>query len=378
MDGVRSVFAVLTGLALLGCSAAAAPRPASPSARAVQAGAEWLLRHQAPEGAWDPATLQERCRGSACAGPGEASCTTGLTGLALLALLENGPALPDGLQAVAADARRRACDWLIAHQGPDGLIGPTAEKYMYGHAVATLALARVVEHGGHERSRTALRRAVGYLVSAKNPRAGWRYAHRSGDTDSSVTGWCLLALRAARRTGLAVPRQVFDDAQAWYAGVTDDYGRTGYVFKNDAAKMRPVFGIERFWIHETLAALRILASPAPLPAGVDSDPGLELILRDPPSRDPDAIDAYYWFFGSAAVVRHGTALKGARRWLSAANACLLETQDDLGCAQGSWDGTKDRYAVFAGGRVYVTALNVLTLGFLDRGAGPLRPDEPFR
>lgn len=191
--------------------------------------------------------------------------------------------------------------------------------------------------------------------------------HRGGDTDSSVTGWCLLALLAARRTGVDVPRIAFDEGMQWYASVSDEYGRTGYLFKNDAGKMRPVFGIETFHIHDTMAAMRVSLDAIYPGPGFDSQPALELILRDPPSREPDAIDAYYWFFGSAAVVRHGTSLKGARRWLAAANACLLDTQENAVCVQGSWDGRKDRWALMGGGRVYATAMNVLTLGVLENG-----------
>jgi hypothetical protein len=65
------------------------------------------------------------------------------------------------------------------------------------------------------RTRAALLKAVGIIVDAQkaaksNPAfvGGWRYERSSADSDLSLSGWNVLALRAAQDVGIAVPGQV--------------------------------------------------------------------------------------------------------------------------------------------------------------------------
>lgn len=104
----------------------------------------------------------------------------------------------DGEMQGRRPAEKRALRWLIAQQRDDGCVGERGNKYMYNHALATLALA---EASDRPIVRDAAQRAVDFLVAAQNPGKGWRYSARSGDNDSFVTGWCVLALHAAARAG---------------------------------------------------------------------------------------------------------------------------------------------------------------------------------
>src|SRR5436853_326857 len=71
--------------------------------------------------------------------------------------------------------------------------------------------------------------SVGLRGAAQNPGKGWRYSSRGGDNDTSVTGWAVLALRAAERGGLTFAKAAWEGALAWFDEVTDDAGRTGYM-----------------------------------------------------------------------------------------------------------------------------------------------------
>jgi hypothetical protein len=88
---------------------------------------------------------------------------------------------------------------------------------------------------------------------------------------------------------------------------------------------------------------------------------MKSILADPPAVSSDhlSVDYYYWHHGSAALRRMRTT--GGEGWTNLAVEHLLALQDRTAgaCTHGAWV-TGDRWA-YAGGALYTTALNVLTL-----------------
>jgi prenyltransferase beta subunit len=85
---------------------------------------------------------------------------------------------------------------------------------MYNHNISTLMLSEVsgmVDPARQERIDRALARALRVILSAQQvPKehrhdGGWRYQHTSKDSDMSLTGWGVMALRSARNGGAAVP-----------------------------------------------------------------------------------------------------------------------------------------------------------------------------
>ncbi len=89
--------------------------------------------------------------------------------------------------------------------------------------------------------------------------------------------------------------------------------------------------------------------------------GLDLVQKTPPSWDVQAgtIDFYYWYFGTLANQKAGG--DRWRRWSEGIRDSVASHQrgPDSGCARGSWDPA-DPWGP-DGGRVYSTAINVLTL-----------------
>ena len=101
---------------------------------------------------------------------------------------------------------------------------------MYGHGIATQALCEAA-YGSHDpQLRTASQKAVDFIEAARTPYAAWRYeAPPLGENDTSITGWMVLALKAAESAHLEVDPDAFDGARNWLDEATKlASGRVGY------------------------------------------------------------------------------------------------------------------------------------------------------
>jgi squalene-hopene/tetraprenyl-beta-curcumene cyclase len=115
---------------------------------------------------------------------------------------------------VPAQSRRRASNWLLSEQEPDGSwFGRWGVNHVYGTGAAVPAL--VADGVAHD--HLAVRRAVRWLEEHQNPDGGWGEDCRSyrdpawigrGESTASQTAWALLALVAADERTPAVERGV--------------------------------------------------------------------------------------------------------------------------------------------------------------------------
>lgn len=148
---------------------------------------------------------------------------TGVTALSVMAFLAQGH-LPG--QGPYGDTIHRGIDYLLSQQLENGLlvsrdpIGRRAEM-MYSHSIATLLLCEVsgmLDERRQQKLDQVLPKALLVLLQAQKvpkPTAhagGWRYAPGARDSDLSLTGWAIMALRAARQNGAAIPDEHIADA----------------------------------------------------------------------------------------------------------------------------------------------------------------------
>jgi hypothetical protein len=326
----------------------------------VDRGLDWLVRHQSKDGSWSCNNFAHRCKKNICDGAGSTQdYTPGTSALALLAFLADGNSTRHGRYR---EVVRRGAKYLVSIQTPDGCVGPKVADghYMYNHAIATMALAEAYGQSNHSPMLKApAQKAVDFLLSAQNPYLGWRYGVRPGDNDTSITGWAVLALKAAKLSELNVSPEGFAGAKNWIDKVTDDsFYKTGYTQKGDNGA-REAAG-QRYQPTEAMTAAGLASKMfmGSNPGDPDVRGAATLLKNMPPKWDAESgNDFYYWYYGSLAMFQVGGDYW--RAWNAGMKSALVETQRRGGDESGSWDPLSAWG--HSGGRVYATAINVLTL-----------------
>jgi hypothetical protein len=287
----------------------------------------------------------------------------GVTGLGTLAFLGAGH---NHVHGKFKNTVKLALAALKARQGADGCFGPKTQTghWIYNHAICTYAAAEAFAmSGGSQELKTMAQKGVDFLVACQNPGMGWRYGVKPGMNDTSCTVWAVAALKAADLANLTVPKSAFEGAMNWLKKVTDDtYYKTGYTGKGDTgARLQEAMG--KFKPTEAMTAAGVLSRILIQEQKATNRPqilgGGNRLKQNPPRWDiaGGTIDMYYWFWGTQACFQLGRQYWKA--WNEPMKNALVPTQKREGCENGSWDpigawGT-------AGGRVYATALNVMTL-----------------
>jgi hypothetical protein len=358
----------------------------SASEKAVSAGLDWLARHQAADGSWSnrclgPGPLSRCEKESPCTGEG-GRYEMAQTGLAVLAFQAGGHYDFNG--ATYSAVVRKALDWIVDHQKADGALvgslslgGPGGydQYFMYEHGIATFALgdavaAAVAMHEAPQaRYLESLRKAEKFIEANQHHDGGWRYGggrytDRLGEpSDTSVTGWQVLALKSAFEAGvppsgrcLAAVRKFLDARQTGHRGQT--------AYQNNVATQATT-GVG-------MLARQLLFDEPDAPLVADAKDFLAGFAEQhwPREVPPKQRDYYLWYNCTLAMF-----LAGGRpweRWNACVRDAVIALQDHAGCQRGSW-GPTDRWGD-RGGRIYSTALAVLTLEVYYRYA----LDQPAR
>ncbi|MCP3917179.1 MAG: hypothetical protein GY711_16645 [bacterium] len=333
------------------------------TAKSVAAGLEWLAKHQSPEGYWDSDGFAKHHGGGCeCDGKGDPLHDVGVTGLALLAFLGDGNTPDAGpyQQHVA-----KGVQWLVERQDDKyGQIGlRRGHSWIYDHAAATFALAEAYLFTSNPDWKGPLEKAVGFLIDARHEDGGWRYDFPGRESDTSATGWAFLALKTAYEAGIQVPGAAFDGSLFWFDKVTNEgNGRVGYDSKGSVSAR--VAGVNDHFPPDHGEANTAISMICRRFAGESADSELmtqqsELLLKQLPTWSPDEhkVDMYFWYYGTYAMFQvGGTAWKS---WNTSLKRAVLAGQLDKDDVEGSWDPVGPWG--FSGGRVYSTALMVLSL-----------------
>jgi hypothetical protein len=171
-----------------------------PTRAAVDKGLAWLAKNVNPNG------------------NNEGSDSVAVMALAGLAFLADGSLPNSGRYGTPS---RQIMEFILKNCTESGLVAaPNNSQPMYGHGFATLYLAEVYGMSPPDYSaekmediREKVHQAVKLIVRTQQPNVGgWRYQPQPNDSDISVTICQIMALRAARNDGIAVPKETIDGA----------------------------------------------------------------------------------------------------------------------------------------------------------------------
>ncbi|MEW6073584.1 MAG: hypothetical protein AB1726_13455, partial [Planctomycetota bacterium] len=290
----------------------------------------WLVRHQDAGGRWDSDGFARHCApGAPCDGAGDPDRDVGVTGLALLALLADGNTIQQGPER---NAVRQGVAWLGAQQDPaTGLFGPPIHPHhLLDHAIATQALCEAYYFAKSPLLRPAAQAAVDALAHARTPGGAWSHDPAgTGTPDTTVTGWVILALAAARDAKLVVDAETLAAARAWIDATAAAEAQGG--------------------ASETAIAMAILGRvlldrDLPLPPGPDL--GVERLLARLATRSWTGSEAEleFWLFGTYALFQLGgppgvageEALQGVLGAARRPDGPIAGTWDPAGLAGEGW------------------------------------------
>jgi len=338
---------------------------------AVELGLKWLADHQDVDGdgMWDcDDFMKHDPPEDKCDGAGKQHYDPGVTGLALLAFL--GAGYTD--RGTAKENRfaknvRQGLRYLITIQDEEGCFGPrSSQHFMYNHAIAALSMSEAYWMTRNPRYKRPAQDGLNFIAQARNPYLAWRYNVRGGENDTSVTGWCVMALKSGKFANLDIDPDAFEGARQWIEKMTDqDTGKVGYIMTGGQVA-RPESLQDKFPADksEAMTAVGILTR-----IFLGEDPtqspmirkGADLCVAKPPTWNPDdgSIDMYYWYYGTLAIFQVGG--EAWKKWNAAMTKAIVEHQwpKGSGSKTGSWDPL-DPWGP-DGGRVYATACMVMCL-----------------
>lgn len=193
------IFLILAFLlAPLGTACAQMPPAKDRLEESVNRGLAFLALLQEKDGAWQANGTKHAA----------------VTSLAVMAFLSAGHVPGEGPYHETVDKGIR---WVLTQQRPDGIFSSTEWDEMYQHGICTMMLCEVaamVEPKLAREIKPKLEKAVRRILESQRPdglyKGGWRYKYGSTDADLSVSGWQILALRAARNLGCDVPAHRID------------------------------------------------------------------------------------------------------------------------------------------------------------------------
>ena len=349
--------------------------------RAVADGLAWLAAHQRRDGVWDRGGFDQLCpaddRCSQTAlGRLDYDCDVGVSALAALAFLGAGYTHEQGRYS---ETLTKAFNFILAQQDPTGSFAHNSGLQMYNDAIATLAVAEAYALTKDRAFLSPLTAAVRHLERSQQKAGGWDYTAdaSTGRNDSSVTGWVMMALKAAQAAGVEPAVETRFRLLEHFDRATDPGGRVWYSDKGIGIEGDPKTG--QFSRRYGPAVLSIgLYSRSALGLRLDDDFAhrqAAMLLDDLPDLkrlrggDPTGLHSeYYWYYGTLAMFNRGG--EDWRKWNEALRRTVMEYQErptrkdgTKRHAYGSWPAFGRDWGKWgrSGSRIYSTAINTLTL-----------------
>ncbi len=336
----------------------------------IERGLVYLARQQAADGHW---SLSDRDASDQDvverpSEPAPIRSDTAATGLALLSYLGAGY---HHLGDKYRDEVRMALQFLVDHQQPNGDLYLKQDEvsnqsaWLYSHGIAAIALCEAYGMTQDPQLREPAQKAVDFIVAAQHPaRGGWRYLPAAG-SDTSVSGWMVMALRSAELAGLEVPAAAWEGVERWLDNAQASTSRPELYRYNPQAPDTPAQAHGRR-PSDSMTAVGLLMRMytgwrRENPSMIRGAEYLRQRLPEIGSSSAPRRDTYYWYYATQVMFH----MRGEYwdDWNQRLHPLLVSSQELSGPHSGSWDPqtpVADRWAA-QGGRLYVTTLNLLSL-----------------
>lgn len=327
-----------------------ADRRDDPADAAIDRGLRFLANGQNPDGSWPTGMGFGVAFGPRGQQPAAGNGDIAVTSLAVMAFMSAGHVPGEGRYGTVVE---RGIRWVLEKQGRNGVFAPNAGQEMYHHGIATLMLAEAVGMTSGEVAphlRAGLERAVAVILTSQRQRGrnamngGWRYrAVDDGDSDLSVTGWQLLALRAAKNVGCDIPGE-YIQAAVGYVKRSQARGGGGFQYQPGSQVTIPCTGV---------GVLCLELSGKEYHRCQEAMDGWDYLNRHPLT--PNSMHFYYgiYYVSQAMFQLGGTEWTGYRPKL---HETLLKQNPPN--ADGAWG---NRGGDAGHGPAYATAMSILAL-----------------
>ena len=333
---------------------------------AIHLGLEFLARYQLPDGSWSLTRfdtehpLHKR----------QLDSDTAATGLAILAFQGAGY---NHLEFKYSRQVNHAIKWLVKNQREDGLLYLESDEdsnnacRLYSHGIAALALTEAYGMTQDPMLKEPAQKALDLIAESQHPgKGGWRYfvEMKNRNSDTSVSGWMVMALQSGRLSGLNVEDETFEAIELWLKVAADPSNESLYRYNPYAVNSKGVSRIQGRNATPSMTAVGLLMR---IYTGWQrDDPRLLsgarfMVQQQLPGESKRLRDTYYWYYATQ-VLKHIDGPEW-QTWNNALRPLLIKTQEKSGDNAGSWDPydpVPDRWAPF-GGRLYVTTMNLLSL-----------------
>jgi len=340
-------------------------RPPPKTEEAIERGLAFIMQLQREDGRWtlDNSDLAGNFRATRLHSDAAA------TGLSLLAFLGAGyHHLDDRYQ----DPVRQGLKYLVEAQQPDGnLYVPGHERSdnavaFYSHGIATLALCEAYGMTNDETLREPAQQALDYIRDTQRTElGGWRYNANRRESDTSVSGWMMMALKSGELAELNVSQQTHQRIVKWLDTAQAAPDQPHLYRYNPLAPNTPRqrHGRQVTPVMTSVGLLMRMYSGwrRDHPSMIRGADYLAETLPSLGTSERPTRDTYYWYYATQVMFHMGG--DHWKAWNDRLHPMLVDSQRTTGEAVGSWDPFEpvvDRWAVHAG-RLYVTTMNLLSL-----------------
>lgn len=303
---------------------------------AVASGLEWLKRNQRKNGSW---SMLGPYRDGALS-----RNDTAATAMALLAFLGDGHTHQKGEYKEVVE---KGMKFLVGRQDRSGFFARDARDHekMYAQAQATIAICELYAMTKDSWLRQQAQLALDFAQDAQSPEGGWRYEPKF-DSDTSVTGWFVMALESGRAAGLEVNISVLTRVNN-YLDTASSFDDAAYGYQARGLPS-PAMTAEGLLCRQYISWTR---EHPPLRRGIDA------LLLDAPFSMSDR-DVYYWYYATQVLHHYGG--EPWQKWNSKMRVDLPAAQVKSGKEAGSWAPQMDRWGRNSG-RLFTTCLSIYCL-----------------